>query len=72
VDHRRIHPVGEFFGTGLGDDPSNALMFRSGAGLFTKWWPTPFSGTAGCSGEPRLDGRGSPEPADRGVPATGR
>lgn len=38
-------PIGEFFGTGLGDDPSSSLMFRSGDGSFTTWWPMPFTGT---------------------------
>jgi hypothetical protein len=41
-------PIGEFFGTGLGDDPSSSLMFRADpdTNTFTTWWPMPFTSTA--------------------------
>jgi hypothetical protein len=35
-------PLGEFFGSGLGDHPVRALMFAVRHGTLTSWWPMPY------------------------------
>jgi hypothetical protein len=44
--HRTVDsPLGEFFGTGLGDFPVRALMFANDTapnGWLTSWWPMPY------------------------------
>ena len=42
-------PVGEFFGSGLGERPVRSLMFAMDAapgGWYSAWWPMPFRSTA--------------------------
>ncbi|MEV0274744.1 DUF2961 domain-containing protein [Hamadaea sp. NPDC050747] len=45
-------PVGEFFGSGLGERPVSALMFAMDAtpgGWYSAWWPMPFLTSATVS-----------------------
>jgi hypothetical protein len=47
-DHHRTvdSPLGEFFGSGLGDRPVRALMFAVNHGLLHSWWPMPYRSVA--------------------------
>ncbi|MFF3285687.1 DUF2961 domain-containing protein [Streptomyces sp. NPDC003023] len=45
-------PVGEFFGSGLGESPVRSLMFAmdtAAGGWYTSWWPMPYADGATVS-----------------------
>ncbi|MGW6276760.1 DUF2961 domain-containing protein [Kribbella sp. NPDC055071] len=40
-------PIGEFFGSGLGEDPVRSLFFAmDSTGWYSSWWPMPYAGRA--------------------------
>ncbi|MFD3762575.1 DUF2961 domain-containing protein [Streptomyces sp. NPDC058622] len=45
-------PVGEFFGSGLGENPVKSLLFAmdpAASGWYSTWWPMPYRGEAKIS-----------------------